>query len=258
MADIIFECPSCNQRISAAPTFQGTEVQCPSCHQRFVVPHSQNQNPPRDPIPNPTPPAKSAPAESSIRRALQQLRSVLVNGEVIEAWAIQHRFFAITHRRIIIAATSGRLIAFSRGLVSGFEMTDLRWQDLRNAKVRVGIFGATLQLSSSTMSDLASGASTEHSLHCLGLQKDQAQQIYRIAQSHEQAWREKRRIRELEEMRAQSGGIQFAPQPGHPGQSSAQPTDPAARLQQAKQMLDNHLISDSEYESLRARIIAGT
>ena len=137
-------------------------------------------------------------------------------------------------------------------------MTDLRWQDLRNAKVRVGIFGATLQLSSSTMSDLASNASAERFLDYPGLQKHQAQQIYRIAQSHEQAWREKRRIRELEEMRAQSGGIQFAPQPGYPGQSSAQPTDPAARLQQAKQMLDNHLISDSEYESLRARIIAGT
>ena len=258
MADIIFECPSCNQRISAAPTFQGTEVQCPSCQQRFVVPHSQNQNPPRDPIPNPNPPAKSAPAESSIRRALQQLRSVLVNGEVIEAWAIQHRFFAITHRRIIIAATSGRLIAFSRGLVSGFEMTDLRWQDLRNAKVRVGIFGATLQLSSSTMSDLASNASAERFLDYPGLQKHQAQQIYRIAQSHEQAWREKRRIRELEEMRAQSGGIQFAPHPSHPSQPSNHPSDPAARLQQAKQMLDNHLISDSEYESLRARIIAGT
>jgi len=258
MADIIFECPYCNQRISAAPTFQGTEVQCPSCHQRFVVPHPQNQNPPRDPIPNPNPPAKSPPAELSIRQALQQLRSILVNGEVIEAWAIQHRFFALTHRRVIIAATSGRLIAFSRGLVSGFEMTDLRWQDLRNAKVRVGIFGATLQISSSTMSDLASGPSTEHSLHCLGLRKDQAQQIYRIAQSHEQAWREKRRIRELEEMRAQSGGIQFAPQPGQSAQPSNHPSDPAARLQQAKQMLDNQLISDSEYESLRARIIAGT
>jgi len=251
MADIIFECPHCNQRISAAPTFQGTEVQCPTCQQRFVVSHPQNHHPTRDPIPNPNPPAKSAPVEPTLRRALQQLRSILVQGEEIEAWAVQHRLFALTHRRLIIAATSGRLIAFTRGLISGFEMTDLRWQDLRNAKVRVGIFGATLQLSSSAISDLASNPTAERFLDYPGLQKHQAQQIYRIAQSHEQAWREKRRIRELEEMRAQSGSIQFAPQPTHPN-------DPAARLQQAKQMFEDHLISDSEYESLRAKIIAGT
>jgi hypothetical protein len=41
------------------------------------------------------------------------------------------------------------------------------------------------------------------------LRKDQAQAMYRICQQHDQVWREKRRIRELEELRAKSGGVQF-------------------------------------------------
>jgi hypothetical protein len=35
------------------------------------------------------------------------------------------------------------------------------------------------------------------------------------------------------------------------------PEDAAAKLAQAKQMLDNKLITDSEFESIKARIISG-
>lgn len=48
--------------------------------------------------------------DTSIVNALKHLDSILVNGETIEAWAIQRRLFALTHRRILIAATSGRFI----------------------------------------------------------------------------------------------------------------------------------------------------
>jgi hypothetical protein len=37
--------------------------------------------------------------------------------------------------------------------------------------------------------------------------------------------------------------------------SAAEGTDTLARLQQAKQMLDAKLINDSEYETIKARII---
>src|SRR4029077_11829274 len=87
---------------------------------------------------------------SSDRRlddALAQLQSVLIEGETIEAWAMQVRIFALTHRRILIAATSGRFIALARNLFSGFDMADLRWQDLKDAKLSVGIFGSNLTLS---------------------------------------------------------------------------------------------------------------
>jgi hypothetical protein len=166
--------------------------------------------------------------------------------------------FALTHRRIIIAATTGRFIALARHLFSGFDMADLRWQDLKDAQLRVGIFGSDLTLSASTTSDLAGGASAPRFLAYRGFINDQTRQVYRLCQTHEQAWREKRRIRELEEMRAQSGGIQLAPGAvgsGFSGSLIPDTSDPVTRLQQAKQMLDAKLISDTEYEAIKARVV---
>jgi hypothetical protein len=39
--------------------------------------------------------------------------------------------------------------------------------------------------------------------------------------------------------------------------ASAGSSDAVRRLQEAKQMLDSRLITDSEYESIKARILAG-
>jgi len=75
-----------------------------------------------------------------------------------------------------------------------------------------------------------------------------------VCQAHEQSWREKRRIRELEELRARAGGVQISgAQTGSTGDASGE--DSVQRLQRAKQMLDAKLISDSEYEAIKARII---
>jgi hypothetical protein len=205
--------------------------------------------------------AKTAKEETGPNDALVQLKSVLVEGEVLEASALQLRLFALTHRRILIAATSGRFIALRRKLFGGFDMTDFRWQDLTDAKLNVGMIAAEVTFRTSGTSDLASGATGPTTLTYGGLQRAQAEQVYRIAQGQEQAWREKRRIRDLEELRAKSGGVQFAPAggvaaPAAAGGAPAQPSDPAARLQQAKQMLDAKLISDAEYEAIKARIIS--
>ena len=88
------------------------------------------------------------------------------------------------------------------------------------------------------------------------LAKEQAEKIYRLAQAQDQSWREKRRIRELEELRAKSGGVTIGTNPGIQQTGNAS-EDAAAKLQQAKQMLDNKLITDSEFESINARIISG-
>jgi hypothetical protein len=185
------------------------------------------------------------------------LNSVLIEGETLEAWAVQRRIFAILRRRTLIAATSGRFIAMRRGLFGGFQMSDLRWQDISDAKIDVGIIGADISLSSSASSDLAVSRSTGQYWNFRGLRKEQCQQVYRLAQAHEQAWREKRRVRELEEMRAKSGGIQLGAAYPSPSNVEAAPEkkDAVTRLKEAKQMLDNNLISDSEYESLKSRII---
>jgi len=196
--------------------------------------------------------------DSNVNEALAHLKSVLVAGETLDAWAIQPRIFALTHRRRLIAATSGRFIYIKRNLFGGFKMDDFRWQDLQETKLDVGIFGADITFKASNNSDLNISKSDIRDLEFRGFEKVQTQEIYRLAQAQDQSWREKRRLRELEEMRAQSGGLNVGSYSGNTLSQAEQTTDDSlARLQKAKEMLDNKLITDSEYETIKARIIGG-
>jgi len=195
------------------------------------------------------------PESDNVQRALDHLNSVLVSGETLAAWTVQRRLFALTHRRILIAATSGRFIKIKRGLLGGYEMTDFRWQDLGDARIRVGIFGADLFVKIFNSSDLAISGNSAQELILNGFRKEGTEEIYRLAQTQDQAWREKRRIRELEELRAKSGGITLGNNSGTQQTNTSE--DAVSKLQQAKQMLDNKLITDSEYESIKARLISG-
>jgi len=198
-----------------------------------------------------TDPAETGGEDASIHEALQTLRGLLTDGEVLEAWAVQHRLYAVTHRRILIAATSGRFIALSRRLLGGYASEDIRWQDLKETQIRAGIIAADLTLVAQSSADLNIAASVNRVWTFNGLRKDQAQAIYRICQQHDQIWREKRRIRELEEMRARSGGLQLRDAATGNGES-----EPARRLRQAREMLEAKLITDSEYESIKAKIVS--
>jgi len=195
--------------------------------------------------------------EPSLHRPLEYLRSILIPTETLEAWAVQHRLFALTHRRVLVAATSGRLIMITRHLLGGFDVSDIRWQDLEEVTLRVGIFAADLAIRAGRASDLASQGNTgSRRLDFVGLRKDQAQAVYRICQSQDQAWREKRRVRELEELRARSGGIQVSSGPSPMSGGGGPVADPVRRLQEAKQMLDARLITDAEYEAIKAKIVS--
>jgi len=193
--------------------------------------------------------------EAGLARALAQLRTVLIPGETVEAYAIQIRLFALLHRRLLIAATSGRLIVLARKLLGGFDVTTVRWQDLEEVTLHVGMLSADLALRAGKATDLASlGSSGSQQVQFRGLQRTQAQAVYRICQGQDQAWREKRRVRELEELRARSGGIQVSSAPAALGADGA--SDAVRRLQEAKQMLDARLITDAEYEAIKAKIIS--
>ena len=224
-------------------------------------------------------PAQDIAQEPGLEAALALLRGLLTAGETLEAWAVQHRLFALTHRRACIAATSGRFITLNRRLLGGYQSADIRWQDLKETRISAGILAADLTLVAQSSSDLNIGSEVNRVWTFAGLRKDQAQGMYRICQQHDQVWREKRRIRELEELRAKSGGVQFGggqssyagadgtgaagasgaataagrPAPGTPAAAESEPT---RRLRQAREMLDAKLISDSEFESIKAKIVS--
>ncbi|MGN6392502.1 MAG: PH domain-containing protein [Gemmatimonadales bacterium] len=200
--------------------------------------------------------APPTPDEPGISRALAALRSLLIPGEELLTHAVQRRLFALTHRRVIVGATSGRLIFVERGLFGGYSPQDLRWQDLQDAQLRVGIFAATLTVNVFGSADLATAEGPRRLLRVDGLRKEQAQEVYRACQAQEQAWREKRRVRELEELRAKSGGINLGAglAGGAPADDGAQAL--AGRLQRAKEMLQQGLLTDSEFEQVKARILS--
>lgn len=216
-------------------------------------------------MPENAPPAPSAPLpptrqpnyeDRTIVGALDLLRGLLVPGESLQAYAVQRRIFALAHRRVVVGATTGRFISLTRHLFGGYTLADVRWQDLHDASLNEGILGADLRITSSAMGDLASADKPGQSATYQGLRKEEARRVYRVCQGQEQAWREKRRIRDLDEMRARSGGIQLgsasAPLAAPVGDSN---DDPGARLRRAKEMLDAGLITDAEYEAIKARIV---
>jgi hypothetical protein len=197
-------------------------------------------------------------SDPRIRKALSDLQSMLVPGETLLCFALQRRLFALTHRRALVAATSGRLIGMRRGLIAGFTPLDVRWQDIKSASIKAGIFGSDLTITALTQPDLASGGAVRQ-IQFTGLRKHDAQAVYRVCQAQEQAWREKRRLRELDELRAKSGGFQAAsPRDVSFGSDSSTIAKGSVtdRLEHARQMLDKGLITDSEYETVKARIIS--
>jgi hypothetical protein len=196
--------------------------------------------------------------------AWEQLQTLVVAGEQVTGHALQHRLYALLHRRNVAAATTGRFIFMTRPLLGGYQPFDVRWQDIREARLTVGMFSATLTIAySANRSDTASGEANTRVLHASGLKREAAQALYRECQAQEQAWREKRRVRSIEEMRAQSGGVQIATGV-YPQADAARTLDPlggsagespAQRLGRAKAMLTDGLITDAEYEAIKAKIV---
>ena len=199
-----------------------------------------------------------ADEDARVQAALEQLNGLLVPGETLQAYAVQRRLFALTGRRVLVGASTGRLLVLRRNLLGGFHLSDLRWQDLKDVKLNVGIFGADLTVTTLDQADLATQDRTAGVFQLAGLRKAQAQGVYRICQAQEQQWREKRRVRDLEELRAKSGGLQRGGAGGVSGVvGAAGGADAVERLKAAKDMLANGLITDAEFEAIKAKVVSG-
>jgi len=200
--------------------------------------------------------------------AEDQIRTLLVEGEEIRVMALQRRIAALFHRREVSAATTGRFIHLRRRLFGGYTMFDMRWQDIKDAKLTVGMLTSTIGLAySANLSDTAMNEGDTRRIAASGLTTASAQALYRECQREEQSWREKRRVRSIEEMRAKAGGVQIATgvYPSGPVISDKpvelprRPVGPgdnlAGRLAEAKELRTQGLVTDSEYEAMKARII---
>lgn len=145
-----------------------------------------------------------------------------------------------------VVLTNRRFIIYKPKLLGRIDFTDYIWRDLRDAKLKEGLMGATLTML--TVHDQR--FTVEY------LPKKQARKLYSIAQEMEELVKEERRVRAMEETRAAAGGVYL--QNPVATQQNQQPTedDPFAILKKLKSMLDADLITEEEYNSKKTEILS--
>ena len=188
-------------------------------------------------------------AEGRAARADAQLDRTLMTGEAVIGRCLQHRVFALFKRRRVVAITTSRIVAIQRGLIGGFKMADMQWKDLKDVRIEenilVSICGANLAFDHLSQPLMA--------LSIDGVPSAAAAQMYARAQYEEQAWEEKRRVRGLEEMRAQAGGVTVGMAASGDGGGSDRIVD---EIKRAKELLDSGAISDAEFQEMKSKILA--
>ena len=190
------------------------------------------------------------------RKAIEKLDGTLMKDEKIIHKGIDKRPFALFSRRSVFAVTNSRIINLQRGLIGGYTMRDYQWKDLKDAKISENVLpdicGSTLTFTFSQFPWIMVYPDLKT-----------ASDIYKVAQLQEQAWEEKRRIREMEETRAQAGGISIGntAMPSPTGSTSnndksMSTSDIADELLKIKELLDKGILSDVEFQEMKSKILS--
>jgi hypothetical protein len=194
-------------------------------------------------------------AAARAEKASSIVKTTLMQGEELIAQAIQFRIFGLFHRREVVAITSSRIMIVRRGLIGGFKMKDIQWKDLKDVTIEQNVLesicGSNLNFRHLNLGVPAMSVD--------GVPSDVASLIYSRAQSEEQAWEEKRRVRAMEEVRAAAGGVvvnTHQPQPSAPQSSGG--SRMLAEIQDAKKLLDSGTISDAEFQEMKSKILASS
>lgn len=209
-------------------------------------------------------------AERRRTEALAKIQQTLMPGESLLVSAVQLRPFALWTRRQSLGMTDSRILIVSRGLLGGFTMRDLQYKDLQDAELseqvlpeicgsslsfafRKGDFGSRANVQRGTMTN----ASGLPAFVVGGVPGDEARTIYCNAQAQEHAWEEKRRVRAIEETRAAAGGVYVntTPQTAREESTKRGPSL-VEELSSLKQLMDNGVISDAEFQEMKSKIIA--
>jgi hypothetical protein len=192
-------------------------------------------------------------AEKRGQKALAQLNESLISEENVIASSFQKRPFSLFHRRFLVAVTNSRVIMIKRGIFGGFDNPNFQWRDLKAVTFAVNsipsVGGANIKFTHGGVQGLVPFV-------LKGMDVKSARAVYTCAQSEEQAWREKHRVRTMEEDRAKSGGFNNGPSPYQPAEVRPVGNRKLDDLKQAKELLDSGAISDAEYNEMKSKILA--
>jgi hypothetical protein len=192
-------------------------------------------------------------SDGRAQKADEKLKSALMEGEAVVAQGLQLRVFSLFLRRHLVAITNSRIIVIKRSILGGFNMLDHQWKDLRDARydenIIPNIFGAQLRFR----------VIKSDALFVDGIPSNIASKIYARAQSEEQAWEEKNRIRLMEQQRAASGGTVVkidGPNASSSDKLSKSDDSLFENLEKIKKLHDGGLINDAEFNELKSKILS--
>ena len=134
-------------------------------------------------------------------RRLRQILPLLTPNERVLGYARQI-WLAAPLRRDIVVVTNRRLLLFQIKLFSRMAFNDFLWQDVDDVGVTTQFLSATVTVEGRKCQN---GTRVPAAVQMKGVAELPAQRLYALAQEIEEGWREKNRVRIMEEKRAASG-----------------------------------------------------
>lgn len=145
-----------------------------------------------------------------------------------------------------VVLTSKRFMIYRTKMLGRYDFEDNVWRELKDVRIKEGVLGATISVETAGGSKL----SVDY------LPKQRAREVYRRAQALEEQALEERRQRSLEAERARSGAFVVPQHAITPAPAAPPAQDPVAKLTQLKSMLDAGLITEEEFASKKAEVLA--
>lgn len=207
----------------------------------------------------------------AVEKIYSRLADLLSSGEEIIYIAVQKKPL-VNILPDCIAITNKRILFFTpANLGLSIKFVDFVWKDIVDVFTKEEIIGAIFSVK--TINGAEMGVDY--------LPKVQARKLYQYAQERKEAEREARRLRDLEEKRAESGAVQFenrgnftpAPEPVVPHmpeptlapvavheEPTPAPTPKAdeltEKLKKLKVLFENNLISQDEYNQKKLELLS--
>lgn len=184
------------------------------------------------------------------KRLTEEIGSILTSGEQVLAVSTQNAINSPLNRDSVVV-TNRRLILYHPKLLGRMDLQDFLWQDVTDLSLASKVLGAVITVQAKKR--LPDGQVRSSTASIDGLEKASARRLYALAQELEEQWREKNRVRQMEEERARSGGVYLG---GAGGPTETPRASIEERLEKLRSLREKGLISDAEYESRKSQIIA--
>jgi len=208
----------------------------------------------------------------AVEKVYLRLVDLLTTGEEILYIAVQKKPL-VNLLPDCIALTNKRILFFTpANLGLSIKFVDFVWKDIVDVYTKEEIIGAIFSVKTTNGAEMGVDY----------LPKVQARKLYQYAQDRKESEREARRLRDLEEKRAESGAVQFetpavmasyqpiaqqapvaapAPIPAppvvheEPVAAAPKPDELTEKLKKLRTLFDNGLISQEEYNAKKLELL---